>query len=390
MPYHDTLLFAIFIIFTGAAIVSTIALYTRQSLLVAYIFIGALLGPFGFKLIINPSIINETGNIGILFLLFLLGLNLRPQDLFRMAQKATLITLLSSLFFFAIGYAIAFIFKYSLVECSLIGIAMMFSSTIISIKLLPTTVLHHQHTGKVMVSILLLQDFVAIIVLLLLHETTVGDIAFHRYGLMAITLPYLFLFAFGMERFILSKLIAKFDQVQEYIFLIAIAWCLSMAEIANLTGLSSSIGAFIGGVALASNPISKHITETLKPVRDFFLVLFFFAIGANFNFYLLTTLIIPAALLATAMLIAKPLVFNLLLKQSGEVDNVRFEVGMRLGQLSEFSLLIAYLAINAHLISESASTLIQATTLITFIFSSYLVVLKYPTPESHFYKQTQT
>ena len=113
MPPHDTLLFAIFIIFTGAAIASTAALYTRQSLLVAYIFIGALLGPFGLKLIINPTIINETGNIGILFLLFLLGLDLRPQDLFRMAQKATLVTLFSSLLFFAVGYALAFMFKYS-------------------------------------------------------------------------------------------------------------------------------------------------------------------------------------------------------------------------------------------------------------------------------------
>ena len=87
MAGPDSFIFSIFLIFAGAAVMSTAALYTRQSLLVAYIVLGALLGPFGFKFINNAAAMREMGNVGIIFLLFLLGLYLRPQSLFHLLQK---------------------------------------------------------------------------------------------------------------------------------------------------------------------------------------------------------------------------------------------------------------------------------------------------------------
>jgi predicted Kef-type K+ transport protein len=145
-------------------------------------------------------------------------------------------------------------------------------------------------------------------------------------------------------------------------------------------GLSDEIGAFIGGVALASNPISLYITDSLKPLRDFFLVIFFFTIGASFNFNYLSEVIKPALTLAIFMLLIKPVVFSWLLQRSGESKSTGHEVGVRLGQVSEFSLLVAFLALKIKLITPMASFVIQAATIITFIISSYWVVLRYPTP----------
>ena len=190
------------------------------------------------------------------------------------------------------------------------------------------------------------------------------------------------LFAFAVEKYILVKLLARFDRTQEYVFLLSIGWCLSMSILARYMGLSEDIGAFVAGVALAASPISLFIAESLKPLRDFFLVMFFFAVGANFNFSYATQVVIPACLLALLMLVIKPLCFHLLLIKSGEKKNVSMEVGMRLGQASEFSLLVASIALSTKLISDVASNLIQATTILTFIVSSYVVVLKYPTPMS--------
>ena len=145
-------------------------------------------------------------------------------------------------------------------------------------------------------------------------------------------------------------------------------------------GLSSEIGAFIAGVTVATSPIAQFIAISLKPLRDFFLILFFFSIGASFKLALLDEVLVPALILTTLMLTLKPTVFRLLLTRISETKDLAWEIGFRLGQISEFSLLIAYIATGIHMIGEEASHLIQATAILSFLFSSYIVVLRYPTP----------
>jgi len=376
----DSIIFSIFLIFTGAAVLAALALFARQSLLVAYILLGGMVGPWGFKLVNDPEIIQQIGHIGIIFLLFLLGLNLQPAQLVRMLREAVVVTVISSLAFAIIGTAISLAFGFSLHESLIIGSVMMFSSTIIGLKLLPTTALHHRHVGQVMISILLLQDIFAIGILLLLEGFTQSGMEWKQVGTLALALPLLVTFSLLFERYILQRLIQRFDTIQEYVFLTAIGWCLGMAQLAETLGLSYEIGAFIAGVALATNPIALFIAESFKPLRDFFLIMFFFSLGASFNITILPEVIIPATITAILMLACKPLVFARLLRISGETKGLPNEVGIRLGQVSEFSLMIAVLALNTGAIGAKASYLIQTTTLITFIASSYIIMLNYPTP----------
>jgi len=379
MP-DDSIIFSIFLIFTGAAVLAALALFARQSLLVAYILLGGLVGPWGLQLVTDASVIQQIGHIGIIFLLFLLGLNLQPSQLARMFREALVVTAVSSLVFCAAGYLIGRAFGFSAFESLIIGAVMMFSSTIIGLKLLPTTALHHRHMGQVMVSILLLQDILAIAILVFLEAFSQSAIEWQRIGVLALAIPVLITVAFLFERYVLQPLIQRFDTIQEYVFLTAIGWCLGMAQLAETAGLSYETGAFIAGVALATNPISLFIAESFKPLRDFFLIMFFFSLGASFNITVLASVFIPAAAIATVMLAAKPFVFSKLLRYSGEQQKLSLEAGVRLGQISEFSLMIAVLALNAGAISPRASYLIQATTLLTFVASSYLIMLNYPTP----------
>ena len=376
----DSIIFSIFLIFTGAAVLAALALYARQSLLVAYILLGGIVGPWGLKLVNDPEIIRQIGHIGIIFLLFLLGLNLQPAQLVRMLREAIVVTVISSLVFGIIGAAISQAFGFSLYESLITGSVMMFSSTIIGLKLLPTTALHHRHVGQVMISILLLQDIFAIGILLLLEGFSQAGMEWKQVGTLAVALPLLVAFALLFERYILQRLIRRFDTIQEYVFLTAIGWCLGVAQLAEMLGLSYEIGAFIAGVALATNPIALFIAESFKPLRDFFLIMFFFSLGAGFNIAILPEVIIPAAITALLMLACKPIVFARLLRTSGETRGLSNEVGTRLGQVSEFSLMIAVLALNTGAIGPKASYLIQTTTLITFIVSSYIIMLNYPTP----------
>ena len=380
MHHNETIMHVIFLIFTGTAILSTVALLTRQSLLVAYIALGAILGPWGLKLVKDSALIKQTGDIGIIFLLFLLGLHLQPQNLLHSLRKMNLVTLTSSFIFWMTGFVISYLFGYTITESVLIGITMMFSSTIIGLKLLPTTILHHQHIGELMISILLLQDIVAIAALLILQGIADRAVAVQQIVLVVFAFPVLLLVGYLFEHFILSRLLKLFDKVHEYIFILSIGWCLSMAEIAHLMGLSEEIGAFIAGVAVANNPISLYIAESLKPLRDFFLVIFFFTIGAGFNFGYLNQVIMPALTLATFMLVMKPFIFRWLLQTTGEAKAIGWEVGVRLGQISEFSLLVIFLALQAKLVTPNTSYMVQAATIITFIVSCYWVVIRYPTP----------
>ena len=373
--------FSFFLIFSGAAILASIALYTRQPLIIAYIVLGALLGPHGLSMVTDVKLLADISHVGIIFLLFLLGLDMQPQALWTTLRKSTVVALLSSAIFLVVGGAVALLFGFSRFDALVVGAAMMFSSTIIGIKLLPTTVLHHRHIGDLMIGLLLLQDLLAIIVLILLLGSSGGDGA-SAPGILQIFLglPLLLGAALAFVRLVLLPLITRFDRFHEYIFLLAIGWCLGLAEGAAALGLSEEIGAFIAGITIATSPISQYIAVNLKPLRDFFLVLFFFSVGARFDIALLGEVLVPAAILATLVLTLKPVTYRFLLKGVSEKRSLAWDLGFRLGQASEFSLLIAYVAAAGAVISNQASLLIQATTIITFFVSSYIVVLNYPTP----------
>jgi Kef-type K+ transport system membrane component KefB len=397
---HDPLVFTIFLIFSGAAVAATIALYARQALLVAYILLGVLFGPSVLGLVDDPELIKQMSHVGIMFLLFLLGLSLPFSKLLPLIRETTLVTGISSILFSLLGVVVAWSFGFNFIECLIIGTTLTFSSTIIGLKLLPTTVLHHRRTGELIISILLIQDIIAIIILLLLQTMgqTTGptidlpiDLSINQSSIQTslpwleiilriAALPALIALAYLLERFVLIKLIARFDKIQEYIFLLTIAWCLGFAELAAAAGLSTEIGAFLAGVALARNPISQFIGESLKPLRDFFLIIFFFSLGAGFELHMMANILLPALILATLTLLGKPFIFRWLLRRSGEASGRASEIGVRLGQISEFSLLIAVLALELNVIGSEASSLIQLATLFTFIVSSYLIVKRYPTP----------
>ena len=372
--------FIFFLIFTGGALVASLALFGRQPLLVAYIGLGALLGPYGLAWVTDVDLIAQISSIGIVFLLFLLGLDMQPQALLRVLKQVAHITLFSSLLFAGIGYGIAFLFGFSLIECAIIGAAMMFSSTIIGIKLLPTTALHHKHSGELMIGMLLMQDFIAIFVLLVLLSASSGDNSIANLGISIVSLPALIALSMFLVRYLLQPLFSRFDRIGEYIFLLTIGWCLGIAELAEVAGLSKEIGAFIAGISLATSPIAQYIALNLKPLRDFFLILFFFALGGGFDLNLLATIAVPAIILAVAMLSLKPVIYRYLLRSQSENNSLSWDLGFRLGHNSEFSLLIAYMAFSTSLIGNDASHLIQATAIITFLVSSYIVVFNFPSP----------
>ncbi len=367
-------------IFLGAAILSSVALYARQPIIIAYIALGVALGPFGLGVVSDMALVSGAGHVGIILLLFLLGLDMKPIALWNSLRQSTLVAVFSAIIFAGTGYGLSLLFGFSGMDALLIGAALVFSSTIIGIKLLPTTVLHHRHLGELMIALLLFQDLLAIIVLVLMESAGAGELTWISLLKPLLMLPVLGFVSWLSVKTLLLTLIQRFDRYHEYIFLLSIGWCLGMAELAIWMGLSAEIGAFIAGISIASSPIAQYIAISLKPLRDFFLVVFFFSVGSGLDMQLLPEIALPALVIAAVLLALKPAVFQVLVRGVFDERKLAWNLGLRLGQCSEFALLIAFLGLSKGILSAPAATLIQTTTVVTLLVSSYLVVLTLPNP----------
>lgn len=364
----------------GSAFLAYLAVLLKQPIVIAYILCGILVGPWGFGWIAHVEFIESISHLGITLLLYLAGLCLHPQKLIGLFKSTSLVTFISCLFSFIVAFGFSLLFHFTVVESLCVGLSLMFSSTILVVKLLPTTKLHQRRMGAICISILILQDLLAVAVLAFIQCLDARGGNFLNFGLLFLNLVLLVGVLFLLERFVLVKIMSQVEHIHEVIFILGLAWCFGIASISHKMGLFYETGAFFAGVVMARHKISFFISERLKPLRDFFLVLFFFSLGANLNLSILKEVIIYALLLSIVFIIVKPLVFRRLFIFTGEEKPFSNELGFRLGQLSEFSLLIAILAFDLGHISLRASQFIQLTTILTFVLSSYIVVYTFPTP----------
>ncbi len=374
------------LIFAGAALFASLFLFLKQPIILAYIVLGIVVGPKGLELISDAEQIERLAHIGIILLLFLIGLNFQPAKLVGLLGLVGIVTLATCFIFMLLSLAVALALGYPFIDSLIIGAALMFSSTIVSLKLIPTTQLHHHHVGDVMISVLLLQDVIAIVLIVLVTEGGMDDVTI-SVALLLLKLVVLSVMSFVIVRFVITKLFLKFDVIKEHTFVMTLGWGLFVAGAAEMLGLSFEMGAFIAGISLATVPIALVIAEELKPLRDFFLILFFFSIGAEFDLVVSQQLIVPGLIITALLVTAKPVIFNWGFKAIGEKPQDSAELGVRLGQASEFSLLVAFSALASGLIEERSSHLIQLVVVLTFVVSTYWVVNVYPTPIS--YKSSQ-
>lgn len=376
----DIFIFNLSVLLVGVAILSYFAVLLKQPIIIAYILSGVILGPWGLKLVGDVHLIESMSHLGITLLLFLAGLCLHPQHLIKLFRKTALITIANCLISFLIVWIFSRLLRFGNTESLCIALSLMFSSTILSVKLLPTLKLHHGKLGAICISILIAQDLIAIGVLAFIRCLSQGGNVFLNFSLLFIKLLIFIAVLILFEQFILRRILGKIEKFHEAIFILGLAWCFGIATISNQMGLFYETGAFFAGVVLARHPIARFISESLKPLRDFFLVLFFFVLGAKLDLFLMGGLFFKSVILAGILMIVKPILFRKFLMFCKEPSDFATEVGIRLGQLSEFSLLVALLAVELEQISAVASQFIQLTTIITFFVSSYIVVFKYPTP----------
>ncbi|HTE57583.1 MAG TPA: cation:proton antiporter [Verrucomicrobiae bacterium] len=345
----------------------------RQPLTIAYILTGVLVGPAAFDLISSPDTLEVFSSFGIALLLLIVGLGLNPRVIKEIGKIAAYIAIIKVLLVTAIGYILSGFLGFTTTESLYIGIALSFSSTIIILKLLTDKREQTRMYGKVAIGYLLIEDILATLILVGVSTSSGGEVSMTAF--IQLLLKSLLLIS-GLVLFrmlVLPRLNTIIAKSQEFLFLFAIGWGLGIAALFSAAGFSLEIGALVAGVMLASLPYATEISSRLKPLRDFFIVLFFVQLGSHLELSQIIDVLPRALLFSLVVLIANPLIVMAVMGLGGYTKKTSFKAGLTGAQVSEFSLILLLLAFDLGHISEQITTLITVVAFVTIAVSTYTI-----------------
>lgn len=354
------------------AIVSMVVRLMKQPLILGYILTGILLGPTIFNAIPKDESFEVFSSIGIALLLFIIGLGLNAGVFRKLGKVVVIAAAMELLVVGGIGFFVSQAFGFGFLDSLLMGLALFFSSTIIIVKILSDRNEQTRLHGQITIGIILLEDIIATVALLFVaagakgFEATELSLLFLKGTVLALTL-------FLVSTKLLPKLSKLFAESQELLFLFTIAWGFGVATIFELSGFSIEVGALFAGVSLAGLPYSQEMASRLKPLRDFFVVLFFIALGSSLDIGHLSGGIVPAIILSAVVILLKPLSIMIALGVFGYTKRTSFKTGINLSQISEFSIILIVLATTAGLVSDNLASIVTLVAIITIATSTYLM-----------------
>lgn len=355
------------------AVIALIMRLIKQPLIIGYILTGLIVGPSIFNTSSSSQTIDVFASIGIALLLFIIGLGLNPRVIKEVGRVAAITGLVQMTITTIAGFAAGRMFGYSKTESVFVGLALAFSSTIIVLKILSDKKEHTRLYGKITIGILLIQDVLASIVLIFVAARSGGSFSFTTLLTLAgkgvlIMLPMFLISYLVLPR--LSKLIAN---SQEFLFLFAIGWGFGAAALFEHLGFSIEVGALFAGVALAGLTYAQEIAARLRPLRDFFVVVFFIVLGTRLSFDNFGQVWLPVLIFCAIVIILKPLVTMGLMGILGYTKNTGFRVSTAITQISEFSIVLVVLGVQQGLIRGDIVNIMTIVALITIAYSAYVM-----------------
>ncbi|MBS3176053.1 cation:proton antiporter [Candidatus Woesearchaeota archaeon] len=362
--------FDIAIVVMIAAIGGYLAKLFRQPLIPAYILAGVIFGPSLLGVITDTAVIETLAEIGITFLLFVVGLELDWKRLKTASTVALFGGMLQMFLTFAAGMVVALLLGFSTLTAVYLALIITFSSTLVVVKILSDKKELDTLHGRILVGILLLQDLVAILALSILNSIDAFS-------------PVMFLFALakGIGLLVVAYILSKIAfpvlfriaaKSHEVLLLLSISVCFFLALFAIVLDFSMAIGAFVAGVALSNLPYRFEIMGRVKPLRDFFSTLFFVSLGMTLTLETMPSLLIPILIFLFFVVFFKSFITMIIIKIFGYTTKTSFLTGLLLAQVSEFSFIIAALGFSLGHISQSIFSLMVVLAVLTIALTSYL------------------
>jgi len=364
-----------------AAVTAAVGLKLRQPLIISFLFAGILVGPSALGLIEDAHEIELLASIGISLLLFVVGLRL-DVGMIRTVGPVALATGLGQVVFTSlIGFLIALAFGIPVTTAVYVAVALTFSSTIIIVKLLSDKKEIDSLHGRIAVGFLFVQDIVAILALISLTAFGGGQ---DRQNVLSASLWILGkgLLLLGsvviLMRWVLPRALNYIARSHELLVLFAITWAVALSSIAELSGFSKEVGAFLAGISLASTQQRDAIGARLVVLRDFLLLFFFINLGAQLDLSGLRAELGKASVFSAFVLVGNPLIVLAIMGRMGYRRRTGFMCGLAVAQISEFSLILAALGMSLGHIDTAAMSLITLVGLVTIFASTYMILYSGP------------
>lgn len=355
-------------------VVSFITRILKQPLIIGYLLSGILVGPFFLNILQENDTILTFSEFGIAFLLFIVGLSLSPKVI-KEVGKISLVTGVGQVIFTSvIGYLIGILLGFSPLVSVYIAIALTFSSTIIIMKLLSDKEDLDKLYGKISIGFLLVQDFIAIIILIVISAFSSGLSVTNIVTGTLLKGVLLIIILIPISLYILPRLSSFFAKSQEFLFLFSIAWGLGFAALFFYAGFSIEVGALIAGIMLSMSPYSCEISSKMRPLRDFFIISFFLILGSQMVIGEMGRLLVPAIIFSIFILVGNPLIVVCLMGFLGYSKRTGFMAGLTVAQISEFSLILIALGVKIGHLSSEVLSFVTTVGIITIAGSTYMII----------------
>jgi len=347
----------------------------RQPLIVAYIIAGLIAGPLFLNLVAGgEEFFNTFAEFGIVLLLFMVGLSLNLEYIKKVGKKV----FIGGLIHFVITAGLITLLMHYLyfgwISSLFVAISVTFSSTIIVIKLLSDKRDLESLYGRFVIGVLLVQDIIAVVLMIFLHNTAKDSTVWYNtvisIGAKGVILVGI---VFLMSRYLLPHIMDKVAKSGEMLFIFTLAWCFGIASLVYWAGFSVEIGAIIAGVSLGASPYQPEISSRMRPLRDFFIVLFFVVLGSELQLTNVKQAMIPALILSVVVLVFKPILYYFVLRFLKYTRRSSFLAATTAGQVSEFGFILIFTAMSVNFLRGSELAILTLVALITIIVSSYLI-----------------
>ena len=365
------------IIIGVALVISLILRFLKQPIIIGYILTGILVSPYFLNIIKTESDISTFSTLGIALLLFMVGLNLNPRVI-KSVGKVALITGLGQISFtFIAGFCVAKLLGFTTIVSAYISIALAFSSTIIIMKLLSDKGETESLYGRIAIGFLIVQDIVAIFVIMIVSSFSSSTMSFGTLAIESLLKGATLIIGTAIIGIYVLPSITKFAaKSQELLLLFSLGWCLTLSSIFYYFSFSIEIGALLAGVTLSISPYRYEISSRMRPLRDFFILLFFIFLGSQMVFTNIAQYTVPIIVLSLLVLIGNPIIVMILMGSLGYTKRNSFLSGLTVAQISEFSFIIILLGVKLGHLGPSSNEILSLVTivgLITIAGSTYAI-----------------
>lgn len=388
----DNSIFLDISIILGIAIaIAFVVQLLRQPLIISYILTGIIAGPMVLNLVNKSWAFFEVfSEFGVILLLFLVGLSLNVNYLKKIGKVAAITGIGQVVFTSFFGYFLLLFMGFGKVSAIYLAIAITFSSTIIIIKFLADKREAGTVYGRYTIGLMLVQDMIAITIMIVLPAIQSGTSIALAMTMILVKCVVLFVSVIFLSKFLLPFVIDRIAQSPEFLLIFTLAWCFAIAGFGEWAGVSLEVGAIIAGLSLGSSVYSTEISSRIKPLRDFFIALFFIILGSQMSLGNFSVTFWPGLVLSLFVLIGNPLILYALYRFSKFTRKSSFMAALTAAQVSEFGFVFLFVAMRGGGIDENIISIFTIVALITIFVSSYLItynhqIYKYFLPWFHLF-----